>query len=105
MFRQYTDATYKVQAPRPDWLGFLGPILRAEVDDAIVVHLKNFAKRNYSMHPHGVFYEKDTEGTVLHNAYPCINRQEKVPNQLDLKLYTAFLVQIIVRIGTNITAS
>uniref|UniRef100_A0A665XD06 ferroxidase n=1 Tax=Echeneis naucrates TaxID=173247 RepID=A0A665XD06_ECHNA len=64
MFRQYTDATYTVQAPRPDWLGFLGPILRAEVDDVIVVHLKNFANRNYSMHPHGVFYEKDTEGAL-----------------------------------------
>uniref|UniRef100_A0A4W6DC74 ferroxidase n=1 Tax=Lates calcarifer TaxID=8187 RepID=A0A4W6DC74_LATCA len=64
MFRQYTDATYTVQAPRPNWLGFLGPILRAEVDDVIVVHLKNFASRNYSMHPHGVFYEKDAEGAL-----------------------------------------
>ncbi|XP_071378036.1 ferroxidase HEPHL1-like [Centroberyx affinis] len=64
MFRQYTDATYRFQAPRPEWLGFLGPILRAEVDDVIVVHLKNFANRNYSMHPHGVFYEKDSEGAL-----------------------------------------
>lgn len=64
MFRQYTDATYSRLAPRPAWLGFLGPILRAEVDDVIVVHLKNFATRNYSMHPHGVFYEKNTEGAL-----------------------------------------
>ncbi|XP_008290705.1 hephaestin-like protein 1 isoform X2 [Stegastes partitus] len=64
MFRQYTDATYSRLAPRPDWLGFLGPILRAEVDDVIVVHLKNFATRNYSMHPHGVFYEKNAEGAL-----------------------------------------
>lgn len=69
MFRQYTDATYSYLAPRPAWLGFLGPILRAEVDDVIVVHLKNFATKNYSMHPHGVFYEKDSEGIVLHNTY------------------------------------
>lgn len=62
MFRQYTDASYSRLSPRPVWLGFLGPILRAEVDDVIVVHLKNMASRNYSMHPHGVFYEKDTEG-------------------------------------------
>uniref|UniRef100_A0A3Q0S217 ferroxidase n=1 Tax=Amphilophus citrinellus TaxID=61819 RepID=A0A3Q0S217_AMPCI len=62
MFRQYTDASYSRLSPRPDWLGFLGPIIRAEVDDIIVVHLKNFATRNYSMHPHGVFYEKNTEG-------------------------------------------
>ncbi|XP_029924399.1 hephaestin-like protein 1 [Myripristis murdjan] len=64
MFMQYTDATYTSKAPRPAWLGFLGPILRAEVDDVIVVHLKNFASRNYSMHPHGVFYEKDAEGAL-----------------------------------------
>uniref|UniRef100_A0A8D3DA42 ferroxidase n=1 Tax=Scophthalmus maximus TaxID=52904 RepID=A0A8D3DA42_SCOMX len=64
MFRLYTDATYSVQAPRPDWLGFLGPVLRAEVDDVIVVHLKNSGSRNYSMHPHGVFYEKNTEGAL-----------------------------------------
>nr|XP_046267166.1 ferroxidase HEPHL1 isoform X2 [Scatophagus argus] len=64
MFRQYTDATYSHQAPRPTWLGFLGPILRAEVDDIIVVHLKNFATRNYSMHPHGVFYDKSSEGAL-----------------------------------------
>ncbi|XP_051902773.1 ferroxidase HEPHL1 isoform X2 [Hippocampus zosterae] len=64
MFRQYTDATYSLIAPRPTWLGFLGPILRAEVNDIIVVHLKNMASRNYSMHPHGVFYEKNMEGAL-----------------------------------------
>lgn len=64
MYRQYTDDTYSSLAPRPEWLGFLGPILRAEVDETIVVHLKNFASRNYSVHPHGVFYEKNTEGAL-----------------------------------------
>lgn len=64
MFRQYTDASYSHMSPRSDWLGFLGPVLRAEVDDVIVVHLKNFASRNYSIHPHGVFYEKNSEGKV-----------------------------------------
>uniref|UniRef100_A0A8C7MZ89 ferroxidase n=1 Tax=Oncorhynchus kisutch TaxID=8019 RepID=A0A8C7MZ89_ONCKI len=61
VYRQYTDASYLIEAPRPGWLGYLGPVLRAEVDDVIIVHLKNFASRNYSMHPHGVFYEKDSE--------------------------------------------
>lgn len=69
MFRQFTDATYTSQAPRPAWLGFLGPTLRAEVGEVIVVHLKNFATRNYTMHPHGVFYEKNAEGTVTHSTY------------------------------------
>ncbi|XP_003978693.3 LOW QUALITY PROTEIN: hephaestin-like protein 1 [Takifugu rubripes] len=64
MFRQYTDRKYSQQIPGPAWLGFLGPVLRAEVGDVILVHLKNFASRNYSIHPHGVFYEKDAEGAL-----------------------------------------
>ncbi|XP_070772856.1 ferroxidase HEPHL1 [Enoplosus armatus] len=80
MFRQYTDATYSHQAPRPAWLGFLGPILRAEVDDIIVVHLKNFATRNYSMHPHGVFYEKNTEGALYPDGTSNrLKRDDSVP--------------------------
>ena len=43
-------------------LGFLGPLIRAEVGDTIQVIFRNNAKRPYSMHPHGVFYNKDSEG-------------------------------------------
>lgn len=62
IYRHYTDETYSTEIPKPPWLGFLGPILRAEVGDVIVIHLKNFASRPYSLHPHGVFYNKDSEG-------------------------------------------
>ncbi|KAJ0004534.1 hypothetical protein NQD34_010748 [Periophthalmus magnuspinnatus] len=64
MYREFTDGTFKQLAPRPRWLGYLGPVLRAEVGDVMVVHLKNFATRSYSIHPHGVFYEKDAEGAL-----------------------------------------
>ncbi|XP_072302201.1 ferroxidase HEPHL1 [Eucyclogobius newberryi] len=64
MYREFTDGTFKQLAPRPRWLGYLGPVLRAEVGDRMVVHLKNFATRGYSLHPHGVFYEKDAEGAL-----------------------------------------
>uniref|UniRef100_A0A6Q2Y5E2 ferroxidase n=1 Tax=Esox lucius TaxID=8010 RepID=A0A6Q2Y5E2_ESOLU len=64
VYRQYTDASYLHEIPQPPWLGYLGPVLRAEVDDVIIVHLKNFASRNFSMHPHGVFYDKDSEGAL-----------------------------------------
>lgn len=64
VYRQYTDDSYTTEIPKPTWLGFLGPILRAEVDDAMEVHLKNFASRPYSLHPHGVFYKKDSEGAL-----------------------------------------
>ncbi|XP_016336918.1 hephaestin-like protein 1 [Sinocyclocheilus anshuiensis] len=64
IYKQYTDASYSQEIPKPTWLGYLGPILRAEVNDVIIVHLKNFASRRYSMHPHGVFYAKDSEGAL-----------------------------------------
>uniref|UniRef100_A0A8C5CM82 ferroxidase n=1 Tax=Gadus morhua TaxID=8049 RepID=A0A8C5CM82_GADMO len=64
MFRQYTDASYTLQAQRPEWLGYLGPVIMAEVDEVIVVHLRNMASRNYSIHPHGVFYTKENEGAL-----------------------------------------
>ncbi|XP_053296757.1 ferroxidase HEPHL1 isoform X2 [Pleuronectes platessa] len=82
MFRQYTDATYSTQAPRPEWLGFLGPILRAEVDDVITIHLKNFASRGYSMHPHGVFYDKKSEGALYPDGTSSrLKEDDSVPPQ------------------------
>uniref|UniRef100_A0A673H082 ferroxidase n=1 Tax=Sinocyclocheilus rhinocerous TaxID=307959 RepID=A0A673H082_9TELE len=64
LYRQYTDESYSTEIPKPAWLGFLGPILRVEVGDVIEVHMKNFASRPYSLHPHGVFYEKNSEGAL-----------------------------------------
>ncbi len=65
IYREYTDETFGQLKPRPaEWAtaGILGPILRAEVGDTIKVIFKNNATRPYSMHPHGVFYDKDSEG-------------------------------------------
>jgi manganese oxidase len=65
LYREYTDETFSQLKPRPaEWehTGILGPILRAEVGDTIRVVFKNNATRPYSMHPHGVFYDKDSEG-------------------------------------------
>ncbi|MEO8562961.1 MAG: multicopper oxidase domain-containing protein [bacterium] len=65
LFREYTDSTFRTLKPRADeWkhLGILGPLLRAEVGDTIRVVFRNHATRPYSMHPHGVFYTKSSEG-------------------------------------------
>uniref|UniRef100_A0A8C3LGQ5 ferroxidase n=1 Tax=Chrysolophus pictus TaxID=9089 RepID=A0A8C3LGQ5_CHRPC len=62
VYNQYTNILYDVIVEKPSWLGFLGPIIRGEVGDSIVVHLKNFASRNYTLHPHGVKYTKENEG-------------------------------------------
>jgi FtsP/CotA-like multicopper oxidase with cupredoxin domain len=65
IYREYTDDTFtKLKARSPEWehFGILGPVLRAEVGDTIKVVFKNNASHPYSMHPHGVFYEKASEG-------------------------------------------
>ncbi len=65
VYREYTDSTFATPKPRaPEWehLGMLGPLLRAVVGDTIVVVFRNLADRPYSMHPHGVFYTKASEG-------------------------------------------
>ncbi len=65
IFREYTDSSFKSLRARPEnWshLGILGPLIRAEVGDTVKVVFKNNASRPYSLHPHGVFYQKDSEG-------------------------------------------
>lgn len=66
-YREYTDGTFTKLKPRPadqQYLGILGPIIRAQVGDTIKVVFKNNASRPYSIHPHGVLYEKASEGVA-----------------------------------------
>jgi manganese oxidase len=65
VFREYTDASFQTLKPRPEaWvhLGILGPLIRAEVGDTIKVVFRNNASHRFSLHPHGVFYTKSSEG-------------------------------------------
>ncbi|XP_068815645.1 coagulation factor V [Struthio camelus] len=67
IFRSYTDSTFTTPLEENEYeehLGILGPVIRAEVDDVILVHFKNLASRPYSLHAHGLFYEKSSEGSI-----------------------------------------
>lgn len=60
---QYTDESFQakvIEAPR---LGVLGPVLRGTVGDFLSITFINRAGRPLSMHPHGVKYDKDSEGS------------------------------------------
>jgi manganese oxidase len=66
LYREYTNERFTELEPRPpeqEYLGTLGPILRAEVGDTIKVVFKNNTDFPASMHPHGLFYEKGSEGS------------------------------------------
>ncbi|HVI08684.1 MAG TPA: multicopper oxidase domain-containing protein, partial [Candidatus Binatia bacterium] len=62
-FIEYTDDTFSTKKPQPEWLGILGPIIRAEVGDEVVVEFLNRAHLGHDMHPHGLRYDKDNEGS------------------------------------------
>ena len=71
LYREYTDSTFQTLKPRsPEWqhLGFLGPVIHAVVGDTIRVVFKNNGHRPYSVHPHGVFYEKGSEGAPYNDS-------------------------------------
>jgi FtsP/CotA-like multicopper oxidase with cupredoxin domain len=59
---EYTDNTFSTRKPQPEWLGILGPVIRAEVGDVVRVHFLNRTRGHYGMHPHGLRYTKDHEG-------------------------------------------
>jgi len=59
---EYTDATFTTRKPQPEWLGILGPVIRAQVGDEIVVHFLNRSNKPHGIHPHGLRYDKDNEG-------------------------------------------
>ncbi len=65
LYRGYTDRTFAHRAVRPArerYLGVLGPVIRAEVGDTIEVVFRNACSFPTTVHPHGVFYAKDSEG-------------------------------------------
>src|SRR5512146_593794 len=71
LYREYTDSTFRTLKPRPaEWahLGFLGPLIRAVVGDTIRVVFRNNGDRPYSVHPHGVFYDKASEGAPYNDG-------------------------------------
>jgi hephaestin len=71
LYREYTDETFTALKPVPEaWqhLGALGPLVRAEVGDTIVLIFKNNTQFGFSVHPHGVFYDKDSEGASYNDG-------------------------------------
>ncbi|XP_042313402.1 coagulation factor V [Sceloporus undulatus] len=73
IFRSYQDDTFRIPSTGGEYeehLGILGPVIRAEVDDVIQVQFKNMATRSYSLHAHGLYYEKSSEGRSYDDHSP-----------------------------------
>ncbi len=79
LYREYTDHTFTQLKPvPPEWehLGTLGPVLRAEAGQTIRVVFKNNCSFPASMHPHGVFYNEDSEGAPYVGFTPDSFKQD-----------------------------
>ena len=74
-FIEYTDDTFTTKKPQPEWLGILGPIIRAEVGDEVDVTFMNRTHLPHNMHPHGLRYNKNSEGSF----YIPFGRGDRVP--------------------------
>jgi manganese oxidase len=77
IYREYTDATFthlKPRAPDRQYLGILGPIIHAEVGDTIRILFKNNGTHPYSIHAHGVVYDKASEGSAYEDGVPSTEK-------------------------------
>ncbi|HEY9619773.1 MAG TPA: multicopper oxidase domain-containing protein [Crinalium sp.] len=82
IYREYTDNSFTQLKPRAEdsqYLGLLGPVIRAEVGDTIRVEFKNNTHYPTSVHPHGVFYEKDSEGAPYQDGSDSVKVGNAVP--------------------------
>ncbi|KAK2840349.1 hypothetical protein Q5P01_014089 [Channa striata] len=73
VFREY-EKDFRQAKTHPPWLGLVGPTLRAEEGETLVVTFRNMASGAYSLHPHGVAYGKQSEGA---NYFDNTSQKEK----------------------------
>ena len=79
VYREYSDASFaslKPRGPGEEYLGILGPIIHAEIGDTITVVFRNNTRFPIGIHPHGVFYEKASEGAHYSTAVAASNEPD-----------------------------
>ncbi len=81
VYQEYTPgfgALIERSAEEKATLGLLGPIIRAEVGETIVIHFKNNSRFPASVHPHGVFYTKSSEGALYNDGTEASGKADDV---------------------------
>ena len=67
VFRAFTDQSYTSRLPHDRKLGILGPTLRVNIGDQLIVNFRNQGSRPYSIHPNRITYPKNQEGNTIAN--------------------------------------
>ncbi|OBT98548.1 hypothetical protein VE01_03637 [Pseudogymnoascus verrucosus] len=79
-YKGYTDASFRERSKQPEWLGLQGPIIRAEVGDMIEIMFVNKVDHFFSsMHSMGLYYTKESEGSVYYNGTEAVTIGNAVP--------------------------
>uniref|UniRef100_A0A4W4EHW2 ferroxidase n=1 Tax=Electrophorus electricus TaxID=8005 RepID=A0A4W4EHW2_ELEEL len=77
VYRAY-DEGFKHAKTHPSWLGLLGPPLHGQEGETIVVTFKNMADRPCSIHPHGITYGKQSEGSLYFDNTSEFEKEDDV---------------------------
>ncbi|KAL7881544.1 hypothetical protein AOLI_G00083920 [Acnodon oligacanthus] len=77
VYREY-EPGFKQAKTHPSWSGLLGPTLRGQEGDTIVVTFKNMADRPCSIHPHGIAYGKQSEGSLYFDNTSEFEKEDDV---------------------------
>ena len=79
IYREYTDDSFTTEKQRTaddQHLGILGPTLRGAVGDTLRVVFRNNTKKPASVHPHGVFYDKASEGALYNDGSSADDKRD-----------------------------
>ncbi|XP_053482810.1 coagulation factor V isoform X2 [Ictalurus furcatus] len=76
VYREY-DPGFKKAKTTP-WSGLLGPTLRGQVGDTIIVTFRNMADHPCSIHPHGIAYGKQSEGALYFDNTSQFEKEDDV---------------------------
>ncbi|KAL2081363.1 hypothetical protein ACEWY4_023216 [Coilia grayii] len=80
VYREYEDAAFKKPKPHPAWLGLLGPTLRGQEGDVIIVTFRNMVDQPCNIHTHGVAYGKQSEGAFYFDNTSQKEKEDDVVN-------------------------
>uniref|UniRef100_A0A8C2NAJ8 ferroxidase n=1 Tax=Capra hircus TaxID=9925 RepID=A0A8C2NAJ8_CAPHI len=88
VYFEYTDASFQTQKAKATHLGLLGPVIKAEVGQIIQVTFYNNASLPLSIHPHGLLYNKNNEGTPSPSSHVNPVPTDVGPTSTDPKCLT-----------------
>jgi FtsP/CotA-like multicopper oxidase with cupredoxin domain len=96
LYHEYTDETFTTPKPRAAadaYLGMLGPIVHGVVGDTLKVVFRNAGNRHYSIHAHGVLYDKGSEGAETNDGTAAQDKLDDMVEPGDTFTYTWRVVE------------